>query len=294
MSKKPFVPNLPHFLLIGAPEAGCDAIKAILSRNKKVWFPPLDNILAFHPGFQLERLDIAQQMFRKEIPFRPLLLRWYVNYFFQPIPTLKWYSRMLHTKDKELIKGELSDEYMTLPLDGVEKLSRIMPDCKIVMMLRNPVDRSFSAVRTRFSNNQRTPFSKMTKRQILALMNSDWARTHSNYQGVLDSWTVFFPPQNIFFGFYEDLVMQPQAFMGKLCDFIGIPGDQAPDLADFLPKEQKSIPEEIIPHLHPFYRQEITGLAQRLGGHAKHWLKNLPAKTRRAKKVAPPPAATTG
>lgn len=283
--------SYPNFLLIGAPECGCDIIKTVLQKNQKVWFPPLDNILAFHSAFQIERIQIAQQLWRGEIPFKLSKLRWYINYFLQPVPTKKWYLRLIHNKEPGIIKGELSDEYITLPFDEVEKLYETMPECKIVMMIRNPVERSFASIREKFKNNAKTPLSKLTKRQLVTLMNSDWARTHSAFQNAIDSWPVFFPRSQIFIGFYQDLINSPENFFEKLHAFLEIP-DAAPVTKDSLalpPQQAAPFPQELIKHLHPFYRREVEGLATRLGGHATAWFAAYPAPARAKPKAADEP-----
>lgn len=265
----------PDFLIIGAPEAGGDIVKAALLKNPKVWFPPLDNILAFHPAFQIERVQIAKDFFTGKIPFQAKNIFWILRYFLQPFPTKKWVGKLFSTRQADLIKGELSDEYMTLPFDEVEKLHRLMPNLKIILLIRNPVDRSFAAIRKKFQNNKKTPFSKLNKRQMTALMNSDWARSHSSYQNALDCWPVFFGLKNIHVGFYEDLLEDPQSFMKKLNQFIGLDSASLDDLR--FPPTQKGAPAALKPHLHPFYREEIEGLANRINGRAGIWLDEFDA-----------------
>lgn len=265
----------PDFLIIGAPEAGGDIVKAALLKNPKVWFPPLDNILAFHSSFQIERIQIAKDLFSGQIKFHLKNIFWMLRYFLQPFPTRKWVSKLFTTKQKDLLKGELSDEYMTLPFDEVEKLHRLMPDLKIILLIRHPVERSFSALRKKFQNNKKTPFAKLNKRQMTVLMNSDWARSHSSYQNALDCWPVFFGLKNIFVGFYEDLLQDPQTFMNRLNQFLELDQVSVADIK--MPAPQRGLPATLYPHLHSFYRLEIEGLANRINGRAGVWLDDYTA-----------------
>lgn len=294
MAKKKLPLIVPNFLIIGAPEAGGDIIKQALLKNPKIWFPPLDNILAFHSAFQLERIQIAQNFIKAKVPLRQLKnIRWLLRYFLQPVPTRKWYSKLLKTKEQDLVKGEFSDEYITLPFDEVENLHRIMPDCKIVLLLRNPVDRSFASIRKKFRNNKETPFNKLSKRQLLALMNSDWARTHSAYQSALDCWPVFFPLKNIFIGYYDDLINDPNAYMARLNRFLELEDAPAQDMSALLPPPQKPFPDSLLAELHPLYRHELENLSDRLHGHADSWLEKFNAATTAKAQSQPLASAAT-
>lgn len=275
MAKEPTPPSYPDFLIIGAPEAGGNIVKEALLKNPKIWFPPLDNILAFHPAFQIERFQIIIDLFRGNIPFKTKDIFWMIRYLLQPLPSAKWLSKLFTTKQKDLVKGELSDEYITLPFDEVEKLHRALPDLKIVLLIRHPVERSFDSIRRKFQDNRKTPFAKLNRRQKVALLNSDWARSHSSYQSALDSWPVFFGLKNIHVAFYEDLLEDPKTFMRKLASFLGV--ETPPIDALKLPRPQKAIPAGLLRHLHPFYRQEIEGLANRLNGRAGGWLDEFDA-----------------
>jgi hypothetical protein len=267
----------PDFLIIGAPEAGGDIVKDALLKNPKVWFPPLDNILAFHSSFQIERLQIARDFLRGDIPYKSTHLFWLLRYFLQPVPTIKWVSKLFTTKQKDLIKGEFSDEYITLPFDEVEKLHRLLPDLKIIILIRHPVDRSYAAIKKKFEHNKKTPFASLNKRQLVALINSDWVRSHSSYQKALDAWPVFFGLKNIFVGFYDDLLEDPKTFMKKVSNFlelepVSMTGIKVPPKAS-----RKKFPPGLLPYLHPFYRQEIENLANRVNGQAGDWLDEFDA-----------------
>jgi hypothetical protein len=264
-------PTYPDFLLIGAPQAGADLVKAALQTHPSVWFPPLDNILAFHPSFQLARFDTIMKFYRREleVAFSREQAVWLLRYFLRIAPSPSWYSSLFRTPAPGLIKGELSDEYMTLPYDEAAKLRSVMPKAKIILMIRDPIERSYADIRAKFVNHPKLPFSKLSKRQLIALMNSDWARTHSGYQNAINNWNVFFPQTQIFIGFYDELLSQPDMFFSKLYAFLGL--GEAPA---FQPTASTPVafPAALYKYLHPFYIQEIKQMAKRFGGPAASWL----------------------
>lgn len=292
MAKAKLPPAFPDFLLIGPPEAGADAVKDVLLQHPRIWFPPLDNILAFHTFFQVARLNNLVKLSRREITVRPQHIRWLLQYFLALSPSVKWNSKLFRLKDEAVLKGELSDEYITLPFDEVDKLHRTMPKVKVILIVRNPVERSYAAIREKLARNKKMPFDKLTRRQLLTLMNSDWARSHSSYQRAIDNWSVFFPRSQLFIGFYEDLLQDPSGFMRRIYDFLGLEGELPLDVARLGPKPLPAFPAEGLPYLHPFYRSEIEGLAARLDGHAASWFEKFPLPERtmiERKRNLPPP-----
>jgi hypothetical protein len=274
MARKPLC--YPDFILIGAPNAGGDIIKTALSRDPHIWFPPLDNILAFHPGFQVARFDALQRFFNGKLTYNPKDLKWLLRYFLKASPNPTWYGKLFWTKDDTLLKGEFSDEYINLPYDQVGKLYKTIPECKIVVMLRDPVERSYAAIREKFADNPKMPYSQMSKRQIVTIMNSDWARTHSAYQNAIDGWVVFYPQDQIYIGFYEELLEDPEKVINEIRAFIGCEPVVLKDKRALLGKAQPSFPDSLLKNLHSFYRIEAKGLAHRLGSYAEAWFARHP------------------
>lgn len=263
------VPTFPDFLIIGAPQSGCNTLKAALQKSTNAWFPPVDNLLVFHPSFNVSRALMLKKLFKKELPFRLGDLRWMLRFFLRIAPSPKWYMKLFQTKEEDLFKGELSDEYITLPYDAVERLRVAMPDVKIILMIRNPINRSFASVRHHYAKHPKLPFAKMTKRQIVGAMNSPSAISHSGYRTALDNWGVFFPPKQLFIGFYEDYVADLHSFYTKLFAFLDLPPETP--IPDIAPKAEPVFPPALYKALKPFYREEIEGLVERAGRTARTW-----------------------
>lgn len=275
----------PDFILIGAPNTQMRALKQALAADTRVWFPPLDNILAFHHGFAIARIENLQKFLKGELKYKPGELGWLLRYFLKLTPSAEWYGTLFYTKDESLMKGELSEEYITLPHDQISKLYETIPECKIILTLRDPVERAYAGVRDRFEKNPRFPFAKMTKRQVLTVMNSDWARSHSAFSTALNNWYSFYPPEQILPLLYEDLLARPEEMLEKVRKFLGLGPEASARLAPLLLKPAVAFPDSLLKHLRPFYREEASILAKRIGGPAQQWYDRHPPP--------PPPAAIT-
>ncbi len=262
-------PAFPEFLIIGAPQAGGDTLKLVLQKAANVWFPPLDNLLIYHPSFNVSRVLTLRKLYKKEMAYKKRDIGWLLRFFLRISPSTKWYMSLFQTKEEGLLKGELSDEYISLPYDAVEKLRHTMPDLKIILMIRNPINRTYSSIRHYFAKDPKTPFAKMTKRQIVAAMNSPSARNQSGFNKALDNWGTFFPARQIFLGYYEDMLNDPYSFYTKLYAFLDLPPETP--ILDIVPPAEPAFPEGLYKHLSPFYREEMEALIARVGGAARTW-----------------------
>ena len=97
----------PDFILIGAPNTQMSVIKRALARDAKIWFSPLDNILAFHHGFAIARIENLQKFFKGELKYDPKDLFWLLRYFLKLTPDPEWYGTLFRTKDETLLKLSL-------------------------------------------------------------------------------------------------------------------------------------------------------------------------------------------
>lgn len=102
--------TLPNFLIIGAQRSGTTS---------------LARYLAAHPDIYVAR--------QKE-----------VHYFDRHLDNGEdWYRSQFRTSDGVAAVGEATPEYMYLP-DVPTRMASLLPDAKLIAILRNPVDRAYS------------------------------------------------------------------------------------------------------------------------------------------------------
>ena len=113
---------LPDFIIIGAMKAGTTGLFWTLCEE--------------HPNIATPKI--------KELTFFDN--HWKKN--------LNWYAKHFeHVKEGQII-GESSPSYMIRPY-ALERMKRILPGAKIIVMLRNPVERSFSQFKHYIKNSRR-------------------------------------------------------------------------------------------------------------------------------------------
>jgi hypothetical protein len=122
---------LPHFVIAGAQKSGTTSLWAYLCEHPEVT-PPISKEMSF---FDLN--------FHRG-------LHWYRMHF--PLE-----SAMLPTKSSQrrLMTGESSAYYMFHPLSP-GRIAATLPDVRIILLLRNPVNRAFSHYQLKLRRRQET------------------------------------------------------------------------------------------------------------------------------------------
>lgn len=206
---------LPDFLVIGANKCGTTT---------------LYNYLVEHPSIESAS--------KKEIHFfdNPSNfskgLSWYRAQF--PIKNL------IPSKPKQNSTGEASPAYLFHPMVP-QRVAKYLPDAKIIVMLRNPVDRAYSHYQmTRRNGNEVLTFADAISKEsdrvdwILKKMQQedsfyDIAYVRYSYlsRGIyvdqLQRWTELFDQKQILVLKSEDFFSNPQAVLERTINFLGLP-----------------------------------------------------------------------
>jgi len=225
----------PHFLVIGAQKAGTTWLDRNLRTHPQIWLPPEKEIHFF---------DLP-----RPLPFAALLLApvraarhwtlarlkrdyakvqageqsmaWYWRYYCAP-RTHCWY-RSLFTPATGQIAGETTPRYAVLPRRTIGQIKRLMPDLKLVYLLRDPVDRMWSDVAMfhgrRFGGEG---LHSSGAESIQDFLFAEKNLSHSRYHANLDRWREYFGPEKIFVGFQEEIARDPADLLGRIFAFLEV------------------------------------------------------------------------
>lgn len=216
---------LPNFLIIGAAKAGTTA---------------LAHYLAQHPDVCMAR------------PKEPHFFDY--NY----AKGLEHYSRSKWPHyNGEAFVGEATPCYVYLPF-VVPRVARHFPHAKLLILLRNPVDRAYSAWWMNWSRGvESLSFEEAVAENLAELRRGRtfegaqgeryWHRVYGSvcsgqidqrcylepgyYAAHIQRWQKHFPKQNIHTLFMNDLYSSPQQTLNRVCDFLGIPAFDSPPAA---------------------------------------------------------------
>ncbi len=175
-------PRLPDFMAVGPPRTGT------------TW---LDRVLRGHVGLPEGRkeTDFFKRNYERGVD---------------------WYAAYFRNCPSDLPCGEVCPTYFALE-QSRRRLAELLPACRIIITLRDPVERAYSYFRLLHRHGwMKTGFEE-------AVMRRKDIREESRYAPHIRAWQESFGAERVHIGFYDDLKARPQAFIDAITRFIGIP-----------------------------------------------------------------------
>ncbi len=201
--------TLPTFLVIGAEKAGTTALHAALDRHPRVFMSNPKE-----PSFFLSE---DSRYLEQDLMGQP----------HGDIRTLAEYEALFAAAAPGQAIGESSPCYLYSP-DAARFIKSLIPDVRIVVMLRDPAERAFS----QFTFNQQRGWEPLSRtfQEALALedervrANSMWAFHYVNrgmYARQLAPYVETFGDQLRAWA-YDEFVKDPAKVLGEIHDFLGV------------------------------------------------------------------------
>lgn len=208
---------LPDFLIIGAQRCGTSSLYYYMVEHPSII-----------PAYTKE-LHYFDEKYKNG-------LTWYRAQF--PSMLHKYYVERIRSLD--FLTGEASPYYLFHPL-APKRIARIMPQVKLIALLRNPVDRAYSQYWIEYGKHEKLSFEeaiaaeeervageveKMLKDESYISYN----HRHYTYlaRGIyadqIQNWLHFFPKEQLLVLKSEDLYKDPAAVLKTTFDFLGLPG----------------------------------------------------------------------
>ena len=250
---------LPDFVIIGAQKCGTSS---------------LYRYLADHP-------TVAPAV-GKEIHYFDWNFRRGVNWYRGHFPTRVEQRLFRARTGQRLFTGEASPYYMVHPLAPV-RLKALIPDAKLIALLRDPVERTLSAYHHQFRNGEETstleealdlePQRLAGEIDRLAHDGSYNSRAHrkfsymarGRYAEQLESWLRVFPREQLLVIRSEDFFERPAEIFAQVLDYIGLPAWQPSRFPRFNAAEYPDMDPAMRDRLVRYFGPENDRLSRLLG-----------------------------
>lgn len=246
---------LPDFIIIGAQKAGTTSLYSYLAQHPQVFPAAKKEVHYFDYFYQNGEL-------------------WYRSYF-PLIGTVK---------EKKGLTGESSPFYLFHPLCA-QRIHEHVPDVKLIVLLRNPVERAISHYFMEVCQGHETlPIGKAMRDEEARLANEmtkleidpycrSYQLTNYSYKGrgiyadQLERYFEHFPREQIIILRAEDMYKDTDRVLKEVCGFLGIDQDFHP--SDLRPRNvgtrNRSVPDEVYKYLIDFFRPRNKRLSELLG-----------------------------
>ena len=252
---------LPDFLGIGAQKAGTTWLWENLRRHPEIFVPE-----------------------KKE-------LHYFDNKFERP---LREYARRFEDA-RGRVKGEITPAYGVLPRERIRFIRAIMPRVRLILLIRNPVERAWSQAVMDLVVRSGRAVGEVPEAEFLAFLESERSVSRSLYCRMLDNWLSCFPSEQLYVGFFDDIRERPRELLGELfahlrvaseVDWEGFPlgrvilpsveprGERAREAGvRAAPGEGEPVPcpASVREHLGRLYAEELARLSERYGERVARW-----------------------
>lgn len=182
-----------------------------------------------------------------------------------------WYLSLFCTGPGR-VRGEITPAYATLDEAGVARVHALLPELKLIFLMRDPIDRIWSAYRMKHGGVEGAEHDAARCRDFF---RSPDTRARTAYLDTLLRWRRFYPSERIFLGFYEEVVERPAALLLRLLRFLGV--EEEPGLlsrvgAPVYPGRALAIPAAVERMLAEQLLGDLEELAAELPGPPERWL----------------------
>lgn len=178
--------RLPQFLGIGAVKAGT------------TW---LHDALRAHPDLYL--------------PLHKPVFYWdrHVN------KPLARYAHLFEAAGSRLC-GELTASYSVLPAATIARIHDLVPEMKIIFIMREPKSRAWSEAKMEFAVVNPKP--DPTEEDYAGFLESARCTARGDYAAIISAWRSVFGRSRMYVGVYDDLSQDPKAFVSGILRFLGV------------------------------------------------------------------------
>jgi len=269
---------LPHFVGIGAMKAGTSWLDQNLRQHPEVWMPPHKELRYFEKGMlqrkpknNIRRLTKLRQPSVRSTFFK--YPGWMLKFFLGK-RTDTWYSSLFQPQ-KEQICGEISPDYAKLDEETIAHMHALMPDLKILFIMRNPIERAWSHILWDYCGGDGPHnLDKISLEKCIAHAESKSSRIRGDYLRTLRVFESQFSREQIFLAFFEEMTEHPEELMRRLYTFLGVDDSFVPDDVQKRVNANPGpeMPEGLREHLQNLYKNELGNLSRTLGGYAEKWL----------------------
>ena len=173
---------LPNFIYIGTSKAGSTWIYRFLAAHPDVYVAPGKGAYYFDQHFDRG---------------------------------VGWYSEQFQRSQGKPAVGEISHSYLSSP-ESAKRIAALLPSVKLLVCLREPVERAFSAYMDSVKNLRfEGTFDE-------ALDANPSLLERGAYGQHLQRYLALFPREQLHIAIFDDLRSRPQQFANQLCDFLQV------------------------------------------------------------------------
>jgi len=247
---------LPTFLGIGSMRCG------------STW---LYEVLKLHPRI---RMSDCKEM---DFFFMPQMLQY----------DLGWYEAHFkpnNGSEPKLVRGEISPRYARLKAWQVRRIAELLPELRIILTLRHPIERVWSQTLYDFGRLQGRDIREVNSIEFLRQLERARNRFSSDYLRTIKIWSDAFGEDALHISLFDELRDEPETYVNDILRHIGVstPWDVPSELMQnrvwstkALVTQGRDIPELVRWYIADQLLESTERLNELLNGRVSNWVGEL-------------------
>lgn len=266
--------KLPSFLCIGMQKSGTTWLYENLALHPHVWMPKVKELMYFgrktvnDEGFWREyrvssaaiaAADEYLHFHKDEID--PGFVQYLLSIGASDMFSREWYERVYSAAPDHITTAEVAPEYFHLEEAGIQHIQEELDNPKIVVLLRDPVERAWSQVRMVAVDQKLDPI-----KDFYHLLEMPEVQKNMRFQEPIDLWRKHIAPENIGFFNYHQLNKDANILFKDIQGFLGLEVAFIPEVYAVVHKGKSASPtDEILFKLKELCKDEYRYLATTFG-----------------------------
>ena len=247
----------PDFLCIGAQKAGTSWLDAMLRQHPDIFLPPMKEVHFYDFIYVARNRPTIRSAFQRHLAQHGARSR-HADYFARlaalPRREDAWYAAVFdHPDAAGRVTGEITPAYSILPGEGVARVRATNPAMKIILIVRDPVDRALSHLRMVAGNRKLPRIDLALLEAMPPLLPATLAR--SAYRENVARWEAAFPPGQILYLPFGAIRTAPTGLMSEVEAFLGVAPHAYSGLGEAV---HKSKPAEIAPAVRTLLEEQLA------------------------------------
>ncbi|MEA5575035.1 sulfotransferase [Anabaena sp. UHCC 0451] len=185
--------QLPNFLGIGSERCASTWLHYVLSKHPQLYLPERKEFNFWSGTITKEKLE-------------------------------EYLKNFEHEKANACLLGEISPTYAAMYSEEVALLKEVIPELKVIFIIRNPVDRLISSI-TRQWTFFYVDKGASTNRNLFFLLrcvDKGLSRRLTDYLRTYQIWSKCLGKDHVFLEKFENLSSNPQGFLIRVLEFLGV------------------------------------------------------------------------
>ena len=130
----------------------------------------------------------------------------------------EWYLSLF--EDSSAYTGEITPSYMLLEKEDIMRMKELLPGVKVVLLLRNPIERAWSSYRYSTKKIPNFNFEKVKYEEVIEFMESEGQTLRTDYIRAIRNYSSVFAKGDILIGFYDAIIENPNKLLHDILDHI--------------------------------------------------------------------------